>query len=946
MMRRPTSDVRQRDARRSAVMEQNNARRRNSSVPFNNSKQEKSRLSQDSETDFLCDRAVEFMESGDICSIVTVELAEQSAYFERLLRYHRGRGIIRLPEFLNAGFHSVVEYIRRGSTSITTDNIYDVFIAADYLLVPRLKEECANYIQKLSNDPSTAINLWLTGRLLFWPEIGDMAFQKILENFEIVWPSEEFLQMEADDVESIIKNDALNCKNELTVFSAVMKWISWNPSGRLDDALKLLWNVLCVFGGWCDGEGPRAAAQIFSPCSNSWTLWTEMGCQTQSPRYEWLDNLRPDDTNITLVGTDAAPPASHPPRELPEGLYRCEERLIGANEISCLIGEIPRRVYAGCVLVRNRVYLVGGFDGTNALKSTLCYDFELDSGWYEISCMYEKRYYVSVAYASRYIYALGGHNGENQGRLDTAERYNLDENLWQPIASMNRIRSDAAAAELYNRVYVAGGFEGRRYHDSAEYYDADANQWTLISRMHSPRGGISLVAHESYIYAIGGNDGNTRLRSIERFDPTTGKWEIVGQMNRRKSNLSSAVLGDDIYIIGGWSDEPEAGILSLVERFDTKTRECIEIRPLTFPASATCACTLKNQRLVAKFVNPQPNSNQTTTMLTEDTAPLQRGLTTDSRPLGTPTNQREMSPSEANTNINHDSMSLVNSSTANTPQLPYNTSSNNLYYEEMQLDSQDSQIDHINDYIISDLEENSYPSMTSSASTGSSGCSSPHLATSLPLSSPYQPLTRGAEESKVNVRRVFVWAMSRVPKVYSKTFTTPRHPYEKERLDQELKIIGQYGLRNKREVWRVKLVLAKIRKAARELLTLDERDPRRLFEGSALLRRLVRVGVLPEDKMKLDFVLGLKIEDFLERRLQTQVYKMGLARSIHHARVLIRQRHIRVRKQLVDCPSFMVRLDSAKHIDVSLKTSADKLGRVARKKAKKSGNGDEEEDEE
>lgn len=104
--------------------------------------------------------------------------------------------------------------------------------------------------------------------------------------------------------------------------------------------------------------------------------------------------------------------------------------------------------------------------------------------------------------------------------------------------------------------------------------------------------------------------------------------------------------------------------------------------------------------------------------------------------------------------------------------------------------------------------------------------------------------------------------------------------------------------------------------------------------------------MLPEDKMKLDFVLGLKIEDFLERRLQTQVYKMGLARSIHHARVLIRQRHIRVRKQLVDCPSFMVRLDSAKHIDVSLKTAAGKLGRVARKKAKKSGDGDEEEDEE
>lgn len=65
------------------------------------------------------------------------------------------------------------------------------------------------------------------------------------------------------------------------------------------------------------------------------------------------------------------------------------------------------------------------------------------------------------------------------------------------------------------------------------------------------------------------------------------------------------------------------------------------------------------------------------------------------------------------------------------------------------------------------------------------------------------------------------------------------------------------------------------------------------LKGNALLRRLVRIGVLGEDKMKLDFVLGLRIEDFLERRLQTQVFKLGYAKSIHHARTLIRQRHIR-----------------------------------------------------
>merc|ERR1712141_759647 len=177
-----------------------------------------------------------------------------------------------------------------------------------------------------------------------------------------------------------------------------------------------------------------------------------------------------------------------------------------------------------------------------------------------------------------------------------------------------------------------------------------------------------------------------------------------------------------------------------------------------------------------------------------------------------------------------------------------------------------------------------------------------------------------------------------------KTYTTPRRPFEKERLDQELKLIGQYGLRNKREVWRVRFTLAKIRKAARELLTLDEKDQRRLFEGNALLRRLVRIGVLDESKMKLDYVLGLRLEDFLERRLQTQVFKLGLAKSIHHARVLIRQRHIRVRKRVVNIPSYVVRLDPQKHIDFSLKSpfGGGRPGRVKRKNAKKgdSGGGD------
>jgi len=143
------------------------------------------------------------------------------------------------------------------------------------------------------------------------------------------------------------------------------------------------------------------------------------------------------------------------------------------------------------------------------------------------------------------------------------------------------------------------------------------------------------------------------------------------------------------------------------------------------------------------------------------------------------------------------------------------------------------------------------------------------------------------------------------------------------------------------------VAFAKIRKAARELLTLEEKDPRRMFEGNALLRRMTRLGLLDENKQKLDYVLALHISDFLERRLQTQVFKLGLAKSIHHARVLIRQRHIRVGRQMVNVPSFMVRVDSQKHIDFTLKSpfGGGRPGRVKRRSIKSKGGDNEEEEE-
>merc|ERR1712127_599780 len=169
---------------------------------------------------------------------------------------------------------------------------------------------------------------------------------------------------------------------------------------------------------------------------------------------------------------------------------------------------------------------------------------------------------------------------------------------------------------------------------------------------------------------------------------------------------------------------------------------------------------------------------------------------------------------------------------------------------------------------------------------------------------------------------------------YSKQSKNPRRPFEKEKLINDLTTIGIYGLRCKREVWSQQLVLAKLRKAARVLLTMDDTDPRRIFEGEALIRRMVRLGLLERKERKLDFVLGLTIAQFMERRLQTLVMKRKIASSVHHARVLIRQKHIAVGKQMVNIPSFMVRVSSEQHIQLAA-TSCIKTGAMGRQKKKR-----------
>ncbi len=141
------------------------------------------------------------------------------------------------------------------------------------------------------------------------------------------------------------------------------------------------------------------------------------------------------------------------------------------------------------------------------------------------------------------------------------------------------------------------------------------------------------------------------------------------------------------------------------------------------------------------------------------------------------------------------------------------------------------------------------------------------------------------------------------PKKQRKKYETPRFLWRKDTLQEELKLLGQYGLRNKHELWRHETMLSKFRGIARSLIGKAPEERERM--ENELLTRLKKLGILQETAA-LDNVLDLSIENLLERRLQTIVFRKSLSKTPYQARQLITHGHVLIGNRRVTVPSYLV----------------------------------------
>ena len=156
------------------------------------------------------------------------------------------------------------------------------------------------------------------------------------------------------------------------------------------------------------------------------------------------------------------------------------------------------------------------------------------------------------------------------------------------------------------------------------------------------------------------------------------------------------------------------------------------------------------------------------------------------------------------------------------------------------------------------------------------------------------------------------------PKKSRKRWQGPRHPWKKENLNKELSLLGKFGLRNKRELWRANSVLKSYRNQASAILALEESE--RAVKEKDLIKKLSKLGLLNEDAV-LDTVLGLSVDEILERRLQTILLKLNMAKTPYQARQLIVHGHISISDRRASAPGYLVSRDQESQIKCAIAIS-------------------------
>ena len=535
----------------------------------------------------LCDVILEVGEDQARLKAHRNVLCAASPFFYNALNTEmkeKEEGVIRLKDTSKALLEEVLEYLYTGYVDINDNNAFELMAVANYFLITSLKLLSSKFIQD-TLCASNSIMAYYSSVKYQCSDLREAAKSFILANFMAVSKSDDFLNLNLEQVEEWISSDEVVIKGEKEVFMAILIWTEHNTE-RKQSFYNLFRHVRCHYVSRSflttvilQHEFVRGQKECLDLVVDAMKeLSDETGAQfwKHSPR-KCLNT--PDDAVFVCGGENGENVLCYlpfqrrwynlkdiPSRRKPNAFASttCQGRLyvIGGNLIP--FGDVPAQCYdplldvwssinsfpeglnfTAAVSFQGLVYVIGGENNSgNRLRTVKQYDPSTNL-WQEASPLSNARSSVCVVADESYIYAIGGYTSSPSEKcLDIVERFDPKFDSWNRIAPTQAKRRGAAGVSLRNKIFVFGGVD-LSGGCPCEVYDKETNVWTAIANDIAPRYYASAVCIKGIIFVVskfGVNQNDSQRETLQVYDVEKNEWRLCLKLANKCYKVSAGKI--------------------------------------------------------------------------------------------------------------------------------------------------------------------------------------------------------------------------------------------------------------------------------------------------------------------------------------------------------------------------------------------------------------------
>ena len=503
-------------------------------------------------------------------------LAATSDYFEALIvneRFADSSGTFELPEMDADAFAAVLAFMYHGKCEVTNARLLvEVLQAAMRLQVVPLAAAAATAMKRRL-APNTALVIWQHAEQNNLGGLADAAILAAARGFEEVAASDEWLRAPVGLVLKLLGAERLSVSSESRVFEAAARWLSGQTPSEETPADELAAAVFgCVRFPLLAREYvlERVLSEPMLQNGAAMRLVAAAGWASSDTSPPVAPRLTFDLALYAVGGLDRF-------TQCMRSVHRCNDLADGSWEPAPPMA--VARSHPGVAILdavdSATLYVLGGYDGTDALDSAERFDVSRGE-WEQVAAMGTGRYACGAVVVDGMLYAVGGRSGDEV--LSSVERFDPVSGTWEAVASMKSAREGLGVAALHGAIYVAGGFDGSAPMNSVERLDVsrlDGGEWELMPPIGANRMGCGVAALDGALYVVGGysdsdsHDGRgprlCSLNIVERYDEARGVWEALAPMTTSRIGCGLAAADGALYAVGGRSS---GQVLDSVERYD------------------------------------------------------------------------------------------------------------------------------------------------------------------------------------------------------------------------------------------------------------------------------------------------------------------------------------------------------------------------------------------